>query len=67
MKVFIDQEPAKEAINSNALMMMNVMMVTTIASMMQKEGSVSISMEVSPAPVKLDIKAMETIIKNTQN
>ena len=54
----------KEAISSYVLMIMNVSMVITIASMMRREESVLILMAVSPVHVKLVTLVMEMIIKN---
>ena len=59
---FIDQEPAKEAISSNVLMIMNVPMVITIVLTMRREESVLILMVASHVHVKLDTLVMETII-----
>ena len=59
---FIDQEPAKEAISSNVLMMMNVTMVITIVLMQKREESALMLMVVSYVHVKLDTLVMETII-----
>ena len=52
----------KEAINSNALMTMNVPMVITIVLTMRREESVLILMVVSHVHVKLDTLVMGTII-----
>ena len=52
----------KEAISSNALMIMNVSMVITIVLTMRREESALMLMVVSYVHVKLDTLVMETII-----
>ena len=64
LQFFLDREPVKEAISSYVLMIMNVLMVITIALMKEKEESVLILMAVSLVHAKLDTLVMETIIKN---